>query len=321
MKLEGPRGARTMRPLNFLVSLITSNNDYQLEQARAAEEMARRLGATAQIVYAENDAINQSQQMLSSIQSRGRRPDAIIVEPVSGTGFPHVARAAVSAGMGWVMLNREGEFISNLRRESKAPVFCVSSNHLEAGRLQGQQLAALIPRDGTALWIQGTSTSDAARQRALGMEQTKPPSVKLIALKGNWTEQSGYKAVSSWMNLSTSRKVPIDMVVGQNDDMAVGARKAFQEQTDVEVRDRWLSVPFTGCDGLPKTGQSFVRSGLFAATIVISPNTGVAMETFAECLKSGKTPPELILTTPLSFPPVDELTSSSAGRRKAVPVL
>lgn len=296
---------------NFLVSLITKENHYQLEQAKSAEETARKLGAIAQIIYAGNDAINQSQQLLGVIQSSRAHPDAIIVEPVGGTGFPHVARAAVAAGMGWVVLNREAGYISELRRTSRAPVFCVSSNHLEAGRLQGQHLAAFVPKDGTAFYIQGPSTTATARQRTIGMEQTKPAGIKLVYLKGNWTEESAYKAVCSWMKLSTSKKAQIDMVVAQNDDMAMGARKAFQEHADPEVRDKWLSLPFSGCDGLARTGQAFVRSGLLAATIVIPPNTSVAMELFAESSRAGKQPLDLVLTAPVSFPPINQIASSA----------
>src|SRR5438445_7104821 len=35
-------------------------------------------------------------------------------------------------------------------------------------------------------------------------------------------------------------------------------------------RERWLALPFTGCDGMPDTGQAWVRSGLLAATVVRS---------------------------------------------------
>lgn len=305
-----------MKNLHFLISLITNENDFQLEQAKAAEEAGRKLGATVQIIYAGNDAINQSQQLLSVIQSSGTHPDAIIVEPAGGTGLPHVARAAVNGGIGWVILNREADYISELRRAGAVPVFCVSANHLEAGRLQGQHLGAFVPRGGTAFYVQGPATTAASRQRTLGMEQTKPPGIKLIYFKGNWTEESAYKAVCSWLKLSTAKKMQVDMVVGQNDDMAMGVRKAFQEHAGPEVRDKWLSLPFSGCDGLAKTGQAFVRSGLFAATIVIPPNTSVAMEVFAESTRTGKQPSDLIQTTPTSFPPVEELTSSASSKSK-----
>jgi hypothetical protein len=48
----------------FLVSLMTSENDYQTEQARSAGQTASKLGVEARILHAENDAITQSTQML-----------------------------------------------------------------------------------------------------------------------------------------------------------------------------------------------------------------------------------------------------------------
>jgi ABC-type sugar transport system substrate-binding protein len=300
-----------MKKLNFLVSLITSDNDYQVEQAKAAEEMAQRLGVSVQVIYAGNDAINQSQQLLSVIQSSGNHPDGIIVEPVGGTAFPHVARAAVTAGIGWAVLNRETDYVNELRRSSRVPTFCVSSNHLEVGRIQGRQVAALVPKGGTVIYIQGPSTTAAARYRALGIEQTKPANVKLVQFKGNWTGESAYKAMSSWMQLSTSKKTPFDMISAQNDDMAMGARRAIQEHADPEVRDKWLRLPFTGCDGLPNTGQAFVRSGLLAATVVMPPNTSVALEMLVEGVRTGRQPTEVFMTSPTSLPAIDELSAAA----------
>jgi ribose transport system substrate-binding protein len=307
---------KAMGNIRFLVSLITNDNEYQEEQANAAEELGRRLGTGVQVVYADNDAINQSQQLLSVIQSSGDRPDGIIVEPVGGTGLPLVARAAVSAGIGWAVLNREADYINDLRKTSKVPVFGVSANHLEVGRIQGQQLAAFVPKGGTAIYIQGPATTAAARYRTLGIEQTRPANIKLINLKGDWTEQSAHKATCSWMKLSTSRRASLDMVIAQNDDMAMGARRAFQERAHPDAREKWLALPFAGCDGTPDAGQAFVQRGLLAATVVIPPNTSVAMEILLESLRTGKQPPDLVLTTPTSYPPVEKLRP-----RAAVPVV
>jgi ABC-type sugar transport system substrate-binding protein len=301
-----------MKKLTFLVSLITSDNDYQVEQAKAAEQTAQRLGVNVQVVYAGSDAIGQSQQLLTMIQSAGSHPDGIIVEPGGGTAFPHVARAAVSARIGWAVLNREADYVGELRRTAKVPVFGVSSNHLEVGRIQGRQVAALVPKGGTVLHIQGPSTTAAGRYRTVGIEQTKPTNVKLIQFRGSWTGESAYKAVSSWMQLSTSKKTPIDMVCAQNDDMAMGARRAFQEHADSAVKDKWLRLPFTGCDGLPSTGQAYVKSGLLAATVVIPPNTSAAIEMLVEGLRTGRQPTEILLTTPTSVPSLEDLAATAA---------
>src|SRR5882672_572834 len=119
-----------MKKLRFLVSLTTDDNDYQIEQAKSAEQMARKLGADVQIVYADNDAITQSTQILKAIQAdENERPDGVVFEPVGGTALPQVAPSAASAGIGWGVLNREAGYIPGLRTASSAPVFRGGANH------------------------------------------------------------------------------------------------------------------------------------------------------------------------------------------------
>ena len=89
--------------------------------------------------------------------------------------------------------------------------------------------------------------------------------------------------------------------------MAIGARKAFQELTSESDKDRWLKLPFTGCDGLPKTGQAWVKSGLLSATVFSPPNTGLAIEMLVENMQNGKVLPERALVEPSSIPAVNEL--------------
>ena len=198
-----------------------------------------------------------SQQILNVIQSRSESlPDGIVFEPVGGTALPQVARAAASAGIGWVVLNRHVEYIAEIRKTSKVPVFGVSSDHEEIGRIQGHQFAALLPKGGSVLYVQGPAESLAAKQRTSGMYETKPADVQVKVMRAQWTEASSYRAVSSWLRLSTSHQNRIDLIAAQDDGMALGARKAFQELPDPVARQRWLSLPFIGCDGLPKTGQA-----------------------------------------------------------------
>lgn len=149
-------------------------NDYQQEQAAVAEEVARRLGVKVKIIQADNDAITQSQQLLRAIQSPPQeRPTAIAFEPV-GTALERVAQAAAEAQIGWVVLNRDADYIPELRKVTSAPVFAISSDHVEVGRIQGRQIAALLPNGGIVLYIQGPSGSSAAEQRTAGMEEMRP---------------------------------------------------------------------------------------------------------------------------------------------------
>src|SRR6266478_3259356 len=206
-----------MKKLRFLVSLTTNDNDYQIEQAHSAELTASKVGAEIQIVYADNDAITQSTQILKAIQADdNQRPDAVVFEPVGGTALPQVARAAAAAGVGWAVLNRDANYISELRRSSSAPVFGVSSDHLEIGRIQGRQFGALLPQGGAILYIQGPAENSATKERTAGMQEAKPRNIQFTLLRAQWTEESAQRAVRSWLKLSTSQKAVIDLVGAQD---------------------------------------------------------------------------------------------------------
>lgn len=311
-----------MKNLNFVVSLTTKDNDYQMEQAASATAAARRLGINLQIQFAENDSILQSQQLLNIIQSRPEaQPDGIIFEPVGGTALPQVARAAVAAGISWVVMNREVDYLAELRKAYQVPIFSVSSDHEEIGKIQSSQIAALLPHGGSILYVQGPTENLAAKLRSAGMHAAKPSNIQVKIIKGQWTEVSAYKAISSWLKLSTSQQMPIDAVIAQNDVMAMGAKKAFQECPQ-NLRERWLKLPYTGCDGLPKTGQAWVRNGMLAATVIVPAIAGQAVDMLARAVQTGIAPPERTYTVPQSFPALDKLASAEpekahagAGRR------
>jgi ribose transport system substrate-binding protein len=113
--------------------------------------------------------------------------------------------------------------------------------------------------------------------------------------------------------------LPIDAVVAQNDAMALGARKALMEQSHAAVRDKVLSLPFMGCDGLANTGKKQVGSGALAATVVIPPNTILAVEmTFKALQEGGARPSELVLTEPVSFPQLSELSAKRLENKGAL---
>ncbi len=281
-----------------------------MAQARSAEEAAHKLGIDVEISFADNDAVNQSTQILKAIQNRiESRPDAIVLEPVSGTALPQVARAASAAGVAWVVLNRNPDYMPELRRAASAPIFAVGSDHAEIGRIQGKQFGALLPQGGSILYLEGPSQSSSAQKRTAGMLETKPSNIQVKMLKGRWTEESAERAVRSWLQLATSQTTVIDLVGAQDDSMAMGARNAFQKITDDEKRRRWLSLPFTGCDGQPTAGQTWIGDGRLAATVYVPPLAGKAIEILSRAIQEKTQPPEHTVTVSFSIPPLGRLAS------------
>ena len=303
----------------LLLSVTNDNNDFQIEQVKGARQAAARLGAELDIVYAQDDGILQSEQLLNHIQSAAEtRPNVIIFEPAGSTTFPHVARAAAAKGIGWVVLSRDAEYIAELRSAFPIPAFVVAADHEEIGRIQGRQLAALLPRGGIVLAIQGPSRSQAASLRHAGLLETKPENIQLRAVKAHWTEASAQKVVHSWLALSTSRGTDIVAVCAQDDSMAMGARKAF-EQSHHQLRQSWLHIPFLGCDVMPNTGQKWVGCGLLTATVLSLPTAPVAIDLIGRFLQHGTMPPPRTLTETRSIPDIATLGSKARAASVMLP--
>ncbi len=297
-----------------LTLVVVENNDYQAMQVAAAQEAAGRLKVELNVIEIEHDAVMQSQEIIKALQTAPEvRPHGVLFEPV-GTSLAQAARVAASSGVGWVVLNRAStEYMHELRSKYKSPMMCVTTSHVDVGRLQGEQLAKLLPSGGTVLYIQGPSSNDASVERTQGMESAKPANIDLRLLKGTWTEISGYQAVSSFLRLSTSREAMISAVAAQNDAMALGARRAFQELMTGADKERYSRIPFLGCDGLRNFGQAAVKKRELAATVVIPASAGEAVEALVDALRSRQQGAERIYTQPASFPDLGSLHPVKVG--------
>lgn len=307
-----------MKKLNLLVSLMTDKNAYQKDQAAAAKEAGLRVGADVRVLFAQSDAVTQSEHLLTAIQSSSEetRPDGIVCHPV-GTPLERVAREAAARKIGWALINREADYISELRTKHGIPSFYIILDQEEIGKIQGRQFAALLPRGGTVLYIVGPSMNPVFKLRQAGMHASKPENVQIITLRGSLTEESGYQAVSSWLRLNTSRTTRVDLVAGQNDDMAMGARRAFSDVLRDEERDRWLNLPYTGCDASNGAGAEWIRKGSLTASVFLPPTAGLAIETLAQAI-SGKSQPVLRKQiAPVSRPSLESLMELGLKRENA----
>jgi ribose transport system substrate-binding protein len=294
----------------ILVALITQDNDYQKEQAAVAESTAKRLDVDVKVVFANSDAITQTQQILSAIRVATDRPDAVVVEPV-GTGMLGVAKSVAQAGVGWIVLNREADYLKAIRDSSTAPIGSVDCDNIEVGRIQGRQFAALLPSGGSVLYVEGPPT-DVSKQRRTGMEETLPSNIEIKLIRGRWTEESAFLAVNPWLQLESKRQSNIGVIGCQNDAMAMGARRAVEGLSDAAARERLLKTPFTGVDGVRETGQMWVQKGLLAATVVTPALTGLAIEMLVKSFATGTQVPERTLTKPTSFPLVEKISARKA---------
>lgn len=300
-----------MKKLKLVLS-VPGDTIYLRAQTAAAQVTADRLGAELEVLVAQMDAVAQGQQLLSFVQSRTEsRPDAIIMEPVSGAGLPRVAEAAVAAGIAWVVSNAHVDYIGALRKNAKVPVFQISQDHMEVGQIQGKQIGAILPKGGSVLYLRGPAMSWWATKRSEGMASTKPRNVEVRSLKVLASTAEGARnAVCSWLDLTKQRPEGTQLIVSQNTDFLTGADKAF-ETTSGADRTKWMALPRTGV-GVAERSRPLVDRGVLCGAVVTSLTMDRAVEVLARAIKDGSQPPEHTFVEAYSYPSVEELGKKMA---------
>jgi ABC-type sugar transport system substrate-binding protein len=307
----GPHAAQTRRPtlkkLRVVVSLPGENN-YLREQESVAKATAQRLNVELQVLNAKSDPVTQSQQILEIVQSSSARPDGVIVEPVNNQGLPRVAEAAVASGISWVVSNARVDYLAALRKTAKAPVFTVSQDHTEIGRLQGRQFEAILPRGGSILYLRGPATNFLAAQRSEGLESVLGPHAQVKSLKIQWTAESAYTSVLSWLRLSTVHASDTHLIAAQNTDFILAARRAFEENATGADRAQWLSLPYCGVGVLSQT-KPLLDAGTLTAAIITSLTLDTALEMLVRHIQTGSQPPENTTVKAWSQPSMEDLAA------------
>jgi ribose transport system substrate-binding protein len=298
--------ATSMKKLRVVVSL-PNDNAYQHEQASVAKATGELLGLELQILRANDDSITQSQQLLEVIQARKEdRPNAILVEPVTATGLRRVAEAAASEGIAWVISNSDVDYVRQLSKTARAPIFTVSQGQNEIGRLQGKQMAALLPKGGSVLMIEGPGMSSVSVQRHEGMETARPKNVQLTLLRSKWSEEHAAQSVIAWLKLATSRAEKYQLIAGQTHELALGARKAFQSVADADQAKRWQELPFIGI-GIASQVKPLVDRHILSAAVITSVTMELGLRLLVRALESKVHPPERSIVEVASYPELEKL--------------
>jgi ribose transport system substrate-binding protein len=299
-------------PRRILASFLTQDQEFQRMQAEDARAVAVREGFRIEVLFAENNAVLQIQQLFGAIHAGPeQRPAAIVVETVAGEGLERVARKAAASGIGWVLINRSVPYLEELRRQyPRLALSSVGTDQVAVGKIQGAQLKTLVPRGGAVLCVTGPSDTSVAQQRLQGLQQAvEGAGFEVKVLEGRWTEASGEESVRRWLRLESSRGAGVEGVACQNDAMAVGARKALEAQGAA------ARTAVIGCDGLPEGGRRLVDAKTLAATIVTPSNGGPAVQLVARALQTGTAPPPALQLAPVPYPSMDELARRARGPR------
>ncbi|MFA5816397.1 MAG: sugar ABC transporter substrate-binding protein [Bacteroidales bacterium] len=224
-------------------------NEFVINIQDALRKRARELNVKLIEVDGQGKAENQISQVENFL---ALDVDAIILNPFDQYGSAPVVSIAKREGKPIVVLNA---VVVNL---DKADAY-VGSNDQEAGRIAAGYIAQLLNGKGNIALIRGPNGHSAEIQRTEGIMEVliKHPDIKIIFdQSGNWDRTQGLELMENW--LSTGK--PLQAVIAQNDEMALGAQKA------IEAAGRQNDILVIGIDAIPDALRA-VKEGRLCATV------------------------------------------------------
>ncbi len=233
-------------------------------------EAAFHEGIELRFTAAYDNSERQSQQIDSLVESG---IDLLIVAPNQLTSVSPAIDRAFDKGIPVIVFER--------KTDSQKYTAFVSADNYEMGWLMGEYIKSRLNGKGNVIEILGLKGSSPADERHKGFANALSSSdLKVVGtLQGDWSEETSYQKVKQW--LAGHKDVKVDYVFGQNDRMAMGARKAF--------REIGRSPYFCGIDGLPgeNGGIQLVRDSLLDASYIY-PTRGDQLLQIALNILEGK---------------------------------
>lgn len=213
------------------VSYQNMANEFITYMADACRAKAEELGVELVELDGQGDASTQLQQIESFITSEC---DAIILNPYDASGCVPCVVAANEAGIPIVVVN------GSVNNVDDASCY-IGGDTVDSGRQAMQMMADKLEGKGNIVVILGPTSHSAQLDRSQGIDEVLAnyPDIKIIAQEtANWDRAEAMTLMENWLQMGEQ----IDGVVGQNDEMAIGALKAIQAAG--------LEIPVVGIDAI-----------------------------------------------------------------------
>ena len=250
LPLAGQAEART----KIFVSIAKTNDRFIDILSQAVSQAAGNdPDVDLTLVNANNDGPTQLKQVSDAVAGHA---DAVVILGVDGKTEIAAADVAAKGKVPLVFLNR-------LPPTDQFPgqVSIVASNDLVAGRLQMRLIADKLHDAGNVVILRGEDGHPAAMARTQGVKEilARHPGIHVLhETTGNWQRDQAEHLVTQW--LAEGR--PIDAVLCNNDEMAIGAINALKK-----ARIPAGKVLVAGVDGTPDALDA-IRSGYLTLSLL-----------------------------------------------------
>lgn len=271
--------ACSRQPASFRIGVSQCSEDIWRDKLNSELRMAAYAHEGVDLLFASADDSDERQvQQIDSFLNVGI--DLLVVAPNQvGTISPAIDRA-YDRGVPVIVYER--------KTDSRNFTAYMGADNRLMGRQMGEFVCQRMKNRARVLEVMGLNGSSPAIERHEGFAEAlaqHPEMVLVNALQGDWTEDSGYEAVMNYKGDLSQ----IDVVFGQNDRMAQGARRAFIEKLGSDERVKSGRTLFCGIDGLTgeQGGIALVRDSILEASYIY-PTHGDEVLDLALAILEGK---------------------------------
>ena len=267
---------------HYVIGVSQCSADIWREKQNAELRMGAYLQNNVELRFAAAyDSDERQIEQIDSLVATGI--DLLIVAPNQVQTISPAIDRAYDKGIPVIVFER--------KTNSQKYTAFISADNYEMGRVMGEYIASQLHGKGRVMEIMGLKGSSPAIERHNGFTDAlrQYPDINVVAtLQGDWTEESAFKATEQWLSQQPKEvsQQPIDFVFGQNDRMAIGARKALAIHHSPAKRPH---PRFCGIDGLPgeNGGIRLVRDSILDASYIY-PTHGDQIIELAVNILEGK---------------------------------
>lgn len=237
--------AQEDEPVRLGVTFYSLRNEFTVRIVNAAQARANELGVEL-VVYDGN--YDSGMQILQVEEMIRDGVDGIILNPQDVEECAPCVDLAAEAEVPIVGVNTK---VNNAKLDSY-----VGSHDLTAGKLQMEKAAKLLGGQGEIVVLEGPLGQSAQVERQTGIHEVLEayPDITVLSEKsGNWSRSEGMSVMKNWLEAFDG----IDLVIAENDEMALGAADAAREAGE--------NILVIGLDG-SRDALTAVQSGELTAT-------------------------------------------------------
>lgn len=217
------------------------------------QEAIKKRAQELNIELIETDGQGRAENQIAQVEKFiARRVNVIILNPYSIEDCKPAVEAANRANIPILTVNN---MVAN---QDKCVTF-VGSDAVESGRIQMEYVAKRLGGKGNIVVLHGPIGHDAEVGRRKGTQEIldKNPDIKVLyEQSGNWSRDEAQIIMEVWLRSGEQ----IDAVVAQNDEMALGAVKAIED----DKNDKDILV--FGIDAIPDALEA-INNGKMAGTV------------------------------------------------------